>query len=223
MAISFGLLAGALSVMLAVAAWVVVSSNLRSEHEGEALVTVSLHRAPVQAAVTNGQPLVVAALPTRASGGAALALVGGDWHANSPNFTPDLLPTGLEAAVAGGAERIARVAVDGVDFYVVGLPLLQRGDGFFEWVPVGSLDRTLQIVAGGLAVSALVTTVLGILLGRTATRVALRPLTELSRVAAQVAAGHLGARLSTDVDPDLRALATSFNATIDLNFTSIKQ
>lgn len=215
MAIIFGLLAGALSVLLAVAAWAVIAENLRSEREAQAVIAATLHRAPVQAAVTNGQQQVVEALPSRASGGAALALVGGEWRANSPNYTADLLPTGLVATVAGGTDQVARVSVNGGDFYVVGLPLLPRGDAFFEWVPVGSLERTLQIVTAGLAASALVTTVLGILLGRAATRVALRPLNELSRVAARVAAGHLDARLATDVDPDLRDLATSFNGTID--------
>lgn len=214
MAIAFGLLAGGLSLILAVAAWTIVSQNLKNEHQSEAVLHAALNRAAVQASLLTDKT-GMAALPDRVGGRAALVFDGGDWRSNVSKFGPSQLPAGMATKVVGGTQAVGQVAVAGDQYTVVGLPMEATGAAYFEWTPLSDLTRTLEIVAAGLAAAALVTSVLGVLLGRSVTRMALRPLTELSRVAARVAGGDLGARLPTSVDPDLQELAISFNTTID--------
>ncbi len=65
-------------------------------------------------------------------------------------------------------------------------------------------------------VAAMVTTVLGIALGRFASARSLRPLAEVSRAAGAIAGGELDTRLDADdADPDLDGLTNSFNAMVD--------
>lgn len=215
MALAFGLLAGGLSVLLAVAVWTIASQNLKSEHESDAVLQAALDRTAVQAALDDDPNGMATALPDPVGGGAALALEDGSWQSNAPMFGPSELPEGAASKVAEGARVVDRVSVAGAGYIVVGLPLQPPGAAYFQWTPTDALTRTLELLAAGLAVSALVAVALGVILGRFATRMALRPLSELSRVAAFVARGDLGARLPTSADPDVHALATSFNATIE--------
>ncbi|MDN5790019.1 MAG: HAMP domain-containing histidine kinase [Micrococcales bacterium] len=212
---TFGLLAGGLSVLLAVAAWIIVSQNLTSEHESEAALQAALNRSTVQSSLDEGRTGIETALPNPVRGGAALVLQDANWRSTAPQFGPSGLPPGMAAKVIQGARMVDGVTVAGVTYTVAGLPLQPPGAAYFEWTPTDALTRTLELLAAGLVVSALVTVALGVLLGRLATRLALRPLTELVQVAGRVAAGDLGARLPTSADPDVHALATSFNATID--------
>ncbi len=70
----------------------------------------------------------------------------------------------------------------------------------------------------GLALFAagVVTTLLGVGLGRFASVRSLRPLAEVSRAAGAIAGGDLDTRLDADAaDPDLQELTNSFNAMVD--------
>jgi signal transduction histidine kinase len=76
-----------------------------------------------------------------------------------------------------------------------------------------SLDSTLGTLKITLILAAIVTALLGLAVGRLASTLALRPLAELTQVAAAVARGRLDARLQAEDDPDLGGLARSFNQT----------
>ncbi|MGH3425188.1 MAG: HAMP domain-containing sensor histidine kinase, partial [Nocardioidaceae bacterium] len=89
------------------------------------------------------------------------------------------------------------------------------GDAYFALFPLEDLNHTLRILALTLAGAAVVTSLAGMFLGRFASNVALRPLAELTGVAAAVARGDMGARLRQEKDPDLGGLARSFNDTAD--------
>ncbi|HEX6056803.1 MAG TPA: HAMP domain-containing sensor histidine kinase [Intrasporangium sp.] len=216
MSLTFGLLAGILSLGLSILAWVVVSSNLVSEAKAHAVTEAVLDRDAVQAAVVHGPEAVSKALPLKVrSGKSALALVGGHWLSGAPGFGPEQLPADLRQSRAPIEGVVQRTTVADAPYLVVALSLQPAGNAYFEWVPEGALGPMLQRLAIGLAASAVVMTAVGLLLGRSATGLALRPLASLGSVAGRVARGDLSARLPTDDDPDLREIATSFNATID--------
>lgn len=216
MSLTFGLLAGVLSLGLSILAWVVVSANLVSEAKANAVTEAALDRDAVQAAVEHGREAVAAAVPVKVpSGNSALALVGGHWLATEPGFGPGQLPVGLRQSGRPVDGVVERMTLNGMPYLVVRLPLQPASNAFYEWVPEGTLGATQRGLAGGLAASALAMTIIGLLLGRAATGLALRPLAVLRSVAGRVARGDLSARLPTDDDPDLREIATSFNATID--------
>ena len=216
MSLTFGLLAGLLSVGLSILAWFVVSANLVSEAKSNAVMEAVLDRDAVQAAVEHGREAVAKALPLKVrSGQSALALVGGQWLSSAPGFGPEQLPANLRPRPGSVDGDVQRMTLDGSPYFVVRLPLQPSGNVFYEWIPEGALGAMLRELAVGLAASALAMTIIGLLLGRAATRLALRPLAVFGRVAGRVAHGDLSARLPIDNDPDLRELATSFNATID--------
>ena len=216
MSLTFGLLAGILSLGLSILAWVVVSSNLVSEARAHAVTEAVLDRDAVQTAVVHGPEAVSEALPLKVrSGKSALALVGGHWLSKAPGFGPEQLPVDLMQSRAPMEGVVQRTTVADAPYLVVALPLQPSGNAYFEWIPEGALGPMLQRLALGLTASALVMTAVGLLLGRSATGLALRPLASLGSVAGRVARGDLSARLPTDDDPDLREIATSFNATID--------
>ena len=216
MSLTFGLLAGLLSVGLSILAWFVVSANLVSEAKANVVTEAVLDRDAVQAAVEHGREAVAKALPLKVrSGQSALALVGRQWLSSAPGFGPEQLPVNLRPSPGPVDGDVQRMTLDGSPYFVVRLPLQPSGNVFYEWIPEGALGGMLRELAVGLAASAVAMTIIGLLLGRAATRLALRPLAMFGRVAGRVAHGDLSARLPIDDDPDLRELATSFNATID--------
>ena len=95
----------------------------------------------------------------------------------------------------------------------VGVALGRPGEAFFELHPLSRLDNTLRTLKVTLILAAIVTALLGLAVGRLASTLALRPLAELTQVAAAVARGRLDARLEAENDPDLGGLARSFNQT----------
>ena len=117
--------------------------------------------------------------------------------------------------VAGGQEATQRIRVDGTLHLAVGLPLDGGRGSYFEIYSLDEMQRTARALSLGLVAAAVVTVLIGLGVGRFASRLALRPLTELNRVAADVAAGQLSARLDADGDPDLEELAGSFNRTVE--------
>jgi two-component system sensor histidine kinase MtrB len=150
---------------------------------------------------------------TRPPSGEALLHRDGEWFASTLSLTPTDLPPGVrDAALAGRAVR-QRAQVDGDPHLFVAVPVDRgRGDGAYVAVlPLVELDATLRTLSAVLGGVALLTSASFTVLGAWASRRALRPLERVSDAAAAVAAGDLQARLRTS-DPDLRALAETFNA-----------
>ncbi len=99
---------------------------------------------------------------------------------------------------------------------VVGVPVRSVDAYYFEVFDLSDLDHTLRVLGLTLFGAGVVTTVLGIALGRFASVRSLRPLTDVSRAAGAIASGDLDTRLdSTAADPDLEGLTHSFNAMVD--------
>ncbi len=214
--LTFGLLALAISALLSVVSWVVVSRYLLSQREDTAVTETALDRSSVLDGLGRSSTSVssiLGGLPTN-DAASSVALVSGHWYGTDPALGPSTLPTALVDAAATGQTATQRVLVDDRLYLMVGVPLQQPGDALFEVYSLVELDSTLRAMAWVLALAAVVTTFVGVGLGRSASHVALRPLAELTRVAGAVAGGRLDARLRPRGDPDLDPLAESFNRTV---------
>jgi signal transduction histidine kinase len=104
--------------------------------------------------------------------------------------------------------------VDHLPVLVVSLALPEPSARFVELFPLVDLEQALRFLRTVLLGATASSAVVGLLLGRWASRQALRPLTELTLAAGRVAAGDLSARLPAQGDRDLAPLATTFNRTI---------
>lgn len=124
------------------------------------------------------------------------------------------LPAELVAEAQAGSASLQRYRQGSTPLVAVAVPL---GDGvtYYEISELSGLDTTLRTIAFAGVVAALLTTLLGAALGLWATRRALRPLDDVARTAARLASGDLQARAPTTDDPDLAAIASSFNAMAD--------
>jgi len=99
---------------------------------------------------------------------------------------------------------------------VVGVPVPSVQAAYFEVFDLSDLDHTLRVLGLTLFGAGVVTTILGISLGRFASVRSLRPLADVSRAAGAIAGGELDTRLDPDAaDPDLEGLTISFNAMVD--------
>ncbi|MHA6783308.1 ATP-binding protein [Pseudonocardia saturnea] len=156
-------------------------------------------------------PELLVGLP-RAAGSISLLFYGGEWFTTSLLSGPEQLPATLAQRVLGGEPARQRIEVNGDLRLAVGVPLEGGNGAYFEVFALEDLTRNFEALTVAMAVAALGAPPFGMLLGRWATRRALRPLRTLSATAAAVARGDLGARIDPGDDPDLVELAASFNA-----------
>jgi signal transduction histidine kinase len=141
------------------------------------------------------------------------------WHKGVWSTTADHRLAGLHAPLADLARsappRTERIAVDGSEMRVVGVPLPKAAGYYFELSSTEDVDRALDILKftllGGSVAIALVAGALGWVAGNRA----LRPLAVVSEAAAAAVAGKPHARLDAEDDPDLGELARSFNSTTE--------
>jgi signal transduction histidine kinase len=118
--------------------------------------------------------------------------------------------------LAGTAATQTYRTTQGAAEIVVGVPIPSVQATYFEVFDLSDLDHTLRVLGLTLFGAGVVTTLLGITLGRFASRRTLRPLTDVSRAAGAIAGGELDTRLDADAaDPDLEDLTKSFNTMVD--------
>ncbi len=128
---------------------------------------------------------------------------------------PTELPSRLVELAREGTPARQRLVVDGVPALAVTLPVASGEAVYLELFPLLQLDRTFRYLSSLLVAGTLISGLLGVALGSWASRRALRPLTELTVAASRIAGGDLRARLPERAEPDLKPLATTFNATAD--------
>jgi two-component system, OmpR family, sensor histidine kinase MtrB len=127
------------------------------------------------------------------------------------------LPPTLRKVVLNGtpATQTYRNAA-GTAEIAVGLPIPSVHAAYFEVFELSDLDHTMSVLGLTLFVAGAVTTLLGIALGRFASRRLLRPLSDVTAAAGAIAGGELDTRLDMEAaDPDLVGLTVSFNAMVD--------
>lgn len=215
--LGFGLLTLALSVLLSVVVWLLVSRYLLAAQETSAMSESSADAVSLQAALDEQKELLPDALerlpPTARVSSAAY--YEGVWYTTKQEFGERALPPDLitRAEVYGPTSQ--RFSVDGATYLSVAQPMRDASNIYVEVYPLELLQHTNRTLAVILSLVAALTALVGLGVGRMASRRAMRPLIELNEVAAQVARGVRGARLDVEHDPDLAQLARSFNHTAE--------
>lgn len=209
----FGLVALVLSIVLVGVVWTVTSGYLASQRRTTALDEATFDAA-VLARSRPERPTDVQRLldGLHQSGGSALVLSERDgWVASTAAGRLGGMPETLVRRVRAGQTALQRVEVDGSAYLAAGVPIAEPRGAYFELFPLADLDAARRVLALVLIGSAMLTTLLGLVLGRFASRRALRPLEEVTDAASAIVAGDLGRRLDAEHDPDLGGLARSFN------------
>lgn len=215
-AVSFGLLTLLVTGSLSLTAWGLTSSYVSSQREDVVLAQVSTDATLVRQTQRFRPDGVDTLLAGLGSGSAASVLVriDGRWAVYGRPVDAAVLPPGLVAAAAGGDTVTRRLDVDGNPVAAGAVPLGPGADVFVELVPLDELQATLRFLAVLLAGGTVLATMLAAGLGIATARRALRPLDDLTAAAARVARGDLDARLPVEDDPELAALAATFNDTV---------
>jgi len=215
--LAWGIIALVLSAALATFAYQVTRDQLIEERQENALKQGYLNARLVRNTLMAGEPQLSEALS--AVGGSAqsvvLARVGGEWFSGSVGIGPNSLPSSLTEAVASGRAGRQLVEVDGRPFAGIGVAIPAFNARYFELVPMDDIDRTLDGLARGLALSALVATLAGAAIGWLASGRILKPLRQFTSAAESIAEGSFDTRIKTTEDRDLRTLARSFNRMAD--------
>ncbi|MGH9023665.1 MAG: HAMP domain-containing protein, partial [Acidimicrobiia bacterium] len=159
-------------------------------------------------------PRLLAALGS-AGGARGVLLYRQRWFATSLAVGRDTLPLALRRVVAAGVPARQGFRLGAEPWFAVGVPLSAAEASYFEVVPVGQLERTLDTLGLSLLGAGVVTTAAGVAMGRWLSNRLLRPLADVSDAAAAIAGGELGTRLDAPDDRDLAPLASSFNAMVD--------
>lgn len=213
--LALSLVALVLSVVVGGAVWVTVSGFLISKRTQATVAQARANAEQVRRGLSSpgvSTPQLLAQLP-REIGSTSLLLTEGTWSTTSLSVNRDILPVGLIAAVVEGRPMHQRIHTDRVPQIVVGLPLAEKGAGYFEIFTLNELDQTLRTLSSTLGVVVVTVPLAGLLLGRWALQPAFRPLDRVAGAASAVAAGDLGARLDPRGDPGLASIAESFNRT----------
>ncbi|MGA2521186.1 MAG: HAMP domain-containing sensor histidine kinase [Acidimicrobiales bacterium] len=211
--VTFGLGALALSATMAGLTYFTARQFILNERQTailrQAYVNASLARSSLREHNTD-VPQLLASLDTVAGSSSVLELRG-LWYATSLSVARSAIPASLRSLVLSGAPATQRFVLGGTPEMVVGLPIPSVDAAYFEFFSLDEPSRTLRILAVALAAAALATTAAGAVIGRWASGRALRPLAQVSRAAETVAGGSLDTRLIAAGDPELSALADSFN------------
>jgi signal transduction histidine kinase len=215
--VTFGLGALALSATMAGITYFTARQFILKERETailrQAYVNASLARSSLRSVDPNVTQLL-ASLDTVPGSRSVLDLKG-TWYATSLSVGENAIPLALRSLVLSGTPATQHFALGNTPQLAVGLPIPSVNASYFEVFSLDELSRTLRILALALAGAALLTTIAGASIGRWASGRALRPLAQVSRAAETVADGSLDTRLLAERDPELSALASSFNRMTD--------
>ncbi|MCB0905741.1 MAG: HAMP domain-containing histidine kinase [Nocardioidaceae bacterium] len=143
---------------------------------------------------------------------AALLVVGTRMYRNlaAASLT---IPSDIAAGTPVGRTVTHQRTVDRLPFLVSSRRLTAHRGTYVELVPLTDLQDTVRRTWWLLVTAALITTVVGGSTGWLASRRMLRPVQDINRAAAAIAQGDLSARLAPQGDPDLDAIAETFNRT----------
>ncbi|MGH9110353.1 MAG: sensor histidine kinase [Acidimicrobiales bacterium] len=212
--IAFALGAALVSATLALATFFVVRHDLVSHRVSsvvrEAFVNARLVKVELRAPTANVDDALNTVTTT--SGARSLIYRHGLWFSNTVSASGTSVPPALVRAVAGGSPAQQLVVIAGQPTVVVGVPLRSIEVSYFEEHSLTELQSTLNVLATVLTTVAIATTVGGALAGWAASRRLIRPLSDIARVATDIAGGTLERRLPDD--PDLQPLVTSFNGMV---------
>ena len=239
---AFGLGAGLLSLVLAFSTYVVVRHTLVEQRTSLAerqtfvngrLLRGSL-RVPLDPRTGRQQPTRVDVpqlldgleLPKQvkpedggdeATGTTSIAVLfyQDKWFASDDGVDERAVPEELRELVSRGTPATMVFSEGNESRLGIGVPIPAVGASYFEISTLKEVEDTLSAVGGTLAVASIFTTLAGVALGRWASRLVLRPVTNAANAAEAIAGGDMGARLTPDGDLSLDRLVISFNRMVD--------
>ena len=138
----------------------------------------------------------------------------GRWFGNTGAKQPDLTAALRNDALSGTPVH-QRYDTLGAPRFAMGVPLPSVHATYFEIATLVELRSTLSVLRNVLIATSIATTLAASLVGIWAGRRVLRPVREISRVAATIAGGDLDARLRRHGDPDLDSVVDAFNEMAD--------
>lgn len=214
---AFALGALALSAVLSIVTYQLARTYLLHHRETSVLRQTYANARLVKAVLRTPEPDVPRLLASveLPAGSTAVLLHDGNWFGATVTVGPNSIPLDLRRSVMDGAAVRQRFLLEGVPRLGVGIPLPAVDGAYIEVFPLSELDRTLRVLRNSLVAAALLTAAAGATLGRLASRRLLAPVAKVSDAAVAVAQGQLDARLDEGDDPDLSAMAVSFNRMTD--------
>jgi len=214
---TFALGALLLSVALSVGTYVSARQLLVEQRERTALRQAYADAALVRDGLATAGTSVSEALGAVAppAGASMHVYRRGQWFSSTLDQSGEALTAGVRPTVDEGSASLAWTDRTDPHAVVVGIPLPSVDAQYFEIAVADELQATLHTLALALAVGAVLTTLAGAALGRTASGRLLSPLREVSRAATDISAGDLHRRLAGSDDPDLSVLVDSFNHMVD--------
>jgi signal transduction histidine kinase len=215
----FGLGALVLSVLLGGISYFTVRHFLLDGRESAAQQQAFTNASFVRSFLQSGQTNYVTLLAQIDAGTDAHSVLyhHSKAYVSSLSVNASSLPLPLRKQVLAGmpSTQTYRNAA-GTAQIAVGVPIPSVHATYFEVFDLADLDHTMSVLGLTLFVAGAVTTLLGIALGRFASRRLLRPLSDVTSAAGAIAGGELDTRLDIEAaDPDLVGLTTSFNAMVD--------
>lgn len=204
------LLSSAVSLVL----WLLLSHYVVAREEATDVTAARVTAASIDRALgyDDSLPKVVLLNVTAGQQAESLLRYRHRWYATPSWQLPGVVPDALVREVTSGHRVTQRVDAGTHTVLVVGVPVARHG-GYFRLTRNDVLGRALGDLRTTLIASAVAMTVGALGIGWFASRVALRPLRELTAVAAAAARGEPGVRLSGLDDPDLAPIVRSFNET----------
>ncbi|HYF44802.1 MAG TPA: HAMP domain-containing sensor histidine kinase [Acidimicrobiales bacterium] len=215
--LAFALGAMLLSALLASTTWGLTRTQLLDQREDSALRQVYANARLVRQSLSAAENLadldateLLSSLQTPV-GSRPILVFDGEFFPLTLDFGEDALPDSLREAIADGRAATMRFNYKGEPEFAVGVPIPAQDAAYFEVVSLSDLDNTLESLGFVLIGASMLTTLAGAAFGWWASRLALRPLADVSSAAEAIAGGRLDTRLEAADDPDLAVLASSFN------------
>ena len=155
-------------------------------------------------------------------GGSDIVVRAGDtWYSTSLDVGARDVPRSVQDVVRNRSAATLRTASAEGPALVVGVAVVDADLEFYEISPLVDLQSALRTLALVLGTGATVATVAGAAFGGWASRRAVHPLEQVAMAATTIGGGDLRTRLPSTEDPDLAAIATSFNSMVDALTTRI--
>ena len=209
----FTLGSAVLALLLAGATYALTRSNVVQQTENAGIEATRRNARTVQNNLRGPTPSAQPAIDALESLGVQRALIWSNdqWGAASNRYQSSALPQALVDRVIDDVVPARMInEVDGEPHVVIGWPL-EEGAAYFEFFTLDEVSTTLQSVQLSLYLAGGITIALAIVAGVVLSRRAVRPVTDAAMAAKAIAGGRLETRLATTADPDLGALADSFN------------